>query len=155
MPPKDSNVTRDITCLLGTIQSRSEIRHRVVFFKDNDGNEICVVTSLFNVSAEVIADMYKARWGIESFFRWIKQSLNVPMLVGTTENAVFSQLFAALIAYVLLIWLHQQTKASIYRPKLSPTSFLRMLLEDTLAFFCIITLQMTGLVYLILNNQHV
>ncbi|MFZ3591897.1 IS4 family transposase, partial [Bacillus sp. DJP31] len=84
---KDSKVTSDITCLLGTIQSRSERRHRVVFFKDNEGREIRVVTSLRNVSAEVIADMYKARWGIESFFRWIKQNLNVPVLFGTTENA--------------------------------------------------------------------
>lgn len=132
MSQENSNVTRDITCLLGTIQSRSEKRHRVVFFKDNDGHEIRVVTSLRNVSAEAIADMYKARWGIESFFRWIKQNLNVPVLFGTTENAVYNQLFAALIAYVLLIWLHQQTKSSIYRPKLSPTSFQRMLLEDTL-----------------------
>ncbi len=46
--------------------------------------------------------MYKERWAIESFFRWIKQNLNVPVLFGTTKNAVFSQLFSALIAYVLL-----------------------------------------------------
>ncbi|WP_019412379.1 IS4 family transposase [Paenisporosarcina sp. TG20] len=134
MLSKDSNVTRDITCLLGTIQSRSVKRHRVVFFKDNDGHEIRVVTSLFNVSAETIADMYKARWGIESFFRWIKQNLNVPVLFGTTENAVYNQLFSALIAYVLIEWVYQQTKSSIHRPKLSPTSFLRMLMEDTLPF---------------------
>ncbi|WP_145939685.1 transposase [Paenibacillus glacialis] len=41
--------------------------------------------------------MYKARWGIEVFFRWIKKNLNVSVLFGTTKNAVFNQLFAALM----------------------------------------------------------
>ncbi|MCP3763641.1 IS4 family transposase [Domibacillus sp. A3M-37] len=104
LPEKESNVTRDIICRLGTIQSRSEKWHRVVFFRDHENREIRVVTSLRNVAAEVVADMYKARWAIESFFRWIKQNLNVPVLFGTTENAVYNQLFAALIAYVLLKW---------------------------------------------------
>lgn len=96
-----SPVTRDITCKLGAKQSRSKIRHRVVFFKDDYGNEMRVVTNLMNVSPEVTADMYKERWKIETFFRWIKQNLNVPVLFGTSKNAVFNQLFAALIAYVL------------------------------------------------------
>lgn len=94
---KDSNVTHDFTCRLGTLQCRSEQRHRVIFFKDHENREIRVVTSLRNVAAEVVADMYKARWAIESFFRWIKQNLNVPVLFGTTENAVYNQLFAALM----------------------------------------------------------
>nr|WP_245796558.1 IS4 family transposase [Domibacillus antri] len=122
MPEKDSNVTRDITCRLGTIQSRSEKRHRVVFFRDHENREIRVVTSLRNVAAEVVADMYKARWAIELFFRWIKQNLNVPVLFGTTENAVYNQLFAALIAYVLLKWLYNQTKSSISHARLSLVS---------------------------------
>lgn len=54
-----SHVTRDITCQLGTKQSRSKKRHRVVFFKDNHSHEIRVVTNLMNVWPEVIADMYK------------------------------------------------------------------------------------------------
>jgi hypothetical protein len=108
-----SNVTRDITCKLGTEQCRSEKRHRVVFFQDDYGNEIRVVTNLLHVSAEQIAAIYKARWGIEVFFRWVKQHLNVSTLFGTTENAVYGQLFAALLAYVLLQWLHNSTKSSI------------------------------------------
>jgi hypothetical protein len=66
-----SSITRDITCQLGTEQSRSKRRHRVVFFKDDYGNEMRVVTNLMNVAPEAIADMYKARWKIETFFRWI------------------------------------------------------------------------------------
>lgn len=104
-----STITRDITCQLGTKQSRSKQRHRVVFFKDDDGKDMRVVTNLMDVAPEAIADMYKARWRIETFFRWMKQNLNVPVLFGTTENAVFNQLFAALIAYVLLKWLYSKT----------------------------------------------
>lgn len=85
---KGSYVTYGFTCWLGTPQARSKKRHRVVFFTNQEGHKIRVVTSLFHVTAEEIACMYKARWGIESFFRWIKQNLNVPKLFGQTPNAV-------------------------------------------------------------------
>lgn len=45
-----------------------------------------VVTSLMDITAEEIAGMYKSRWAIESFFRWIKQNLNVPVLFGITKK---------------------------------------------------------------------
>ena len=54
------------------------------------------------ISAEHVAAIYKARWEIELFFRWIKQHLNIPTLFGTSENAVFGKLYCALIVYVLL-----------------------------------------------------
>jgi hypothetical protein len=104
---KESNspIVRDLTCQLGTPQCRSKQRHRVVTFQDFEGREIRVVTDLMQVTPEQIAQMYKARWQIEVFFRWIKQHLNVPTLFGTTENAVYGQLFTALMVYVLLKWL--------------------------------------------------
>ncbi len=105
----DSPVIRDITCQLGATPSRSKECHRVVTFMDKKRREIHVVTNLMNVAPEVMADVYKARWKIESFFRWINQNLNVPVLFGTTENAVFNQLFAALITDVLLKWLYTKT----------------------------------------------
>jgi Transposase DDE domain len=120
---QNSNVTKDITCILGTPQCQSELRHRVVFFEDNNGNEIRVVTNLMHVSAEQVAEMYKARWEIEVFFRWIKQNLNVPVLFGTTKNAVFNQLFAALITYVLLRWLYSHSKSFVIPNK--SISFIR------------------------------
>lgn len=129
-----SNVTRDLTCQLGTEQCRSEKRHRVVFFQDDHGHEIRVVTSLRHVSAEQIAAIYKARWGIEVFFRWIKQHLNVPTLFGTTENAVFNQLFAALITFVLLQWVYSNTNSSIIKCKsLTIVSFVRLFLLNRLS----------------------
>ncbi|WP_445323364.1 transposase [Paenibacillus sp. FSL R7-0128] len=53
-------------------------------------------------AGSVFYDSDKARWEIEVFFHWIKQHLNVPCLFGTTENAVYCQLFVALAVYVLM-----------------------------------------------------
>nr|WP_295970089.1 IS4 family transposase [uncultured Bacillus sp.] len=132
--PKDSNVTADFTCIIGTPQKQTEKRHRVVQFTDYEGKVMRVVTSLMKITAEEIANMYKSRWAIETFFRWIKQNLNVPALFGTTKNSVFNQLFAALIAYILLKWLHVQAQKHINRKPLSLTGFQRLLLCDTLPF---------------------
>lgn len=130
--PKGSNVTADFTCKLGTPQKQTKKRHRVVQFLDYEGQALSVITSLMSVTAEEVADMYKSRWAIESFFRWVKQNLNVPVLFGTTENAVFNQLFAALIAYVLLKFLHTQGSKGTYCKSLSFAGFLRLLLCDDL-----------------------
>lgn len=105
----DSSVFRDITCQLGTPQCRSSERHRVVMFRDFEGREIRVATDLMQVTAEQIAQIYKARWQVEVFFRWIKQHLNVPTLFGTTENAVYGQLYAALMVYIMMKWLFDTT----------------------------------------------
>ncbi|WP_427107831.1 IS4 family transposase [Lysinibacillus xylanilyticus] len=124
----DSNVTADFTCTLGTSQKQTKKRHRVVQFMDHEDKEIRVVTSLMDINAEEIANMYKSRWAIESFFRWIKQNLNVPVLFGTTKNAVFNQLFAALIAYVCLKFLHTEGIKKNNTKPLSFVGFTRMFL---------------------------
>jgi putative transposase len=53
-------------------------------------------------SAEVIADLYKQRWQIELFFKWIKQNLKIKIFLGRSENAVMIQVLVAMIAYLLL-----------------------------------------------------
>ncbi|NUU58903.1 transposase, partial [Paenibacillus agri] len=63
---------------------------------------VLLATNLHWHSAESIAEIYKKRWQIEVFFRWIKQHLNIPKLFGTTPNAVYGQLYVALLVYVLL-----------------------------------------------------
>ena len=125
---KNSNVTADFTCTLGTPQKQTTKRHRVVEFIDYEGKTMRVVTSLMNITAEEVTEMYKSRWAIESFFRWIKQNLNVPVLFGTTKNAVFNQLFAALIAYVLLKFLYVQGSKKSIRKPLSFAGFTRLFL---------------------------
>ncbi|WP_342428224.1 IS4 family transposase [Paenibacillus sp. FSL L8-0158] len=129
----DSSVIRDITCQLGTSQCRSEMRHRVIIFCDFEGREIRVVTDLLGITAEQVAQIYKARWQIEVFFRWIKQHLNIPTLFGTTENAVYGQLFSALLVFVLLKWLFDGAKDMLPRhAELSFVRFTRLLLLDGL-----------------------
>lgn len=127
-----SNIIADFTCTLGTSQKQTTERHRVVEFTDYEGATVRVVINLRVVTAEEIASMYKERWAIESFFRWIKQNLNMPVLFGTTKNAVFSQLFAALIAYVLLKFLHTEGHKKSNCKHLSFAGFKRQLLCATL-----------------------
>lgn len=66
------------------------------------GTVIRVVTNDLEAPAEEIADLYKARWQIELLFKWIKQNLRIRRFLGTSENAVRIQIFAAMIAYLLL-----------------------------------------------------
>jgi len=154
--PADSQVIRDITCQLGTPQCRSKHRHRVVIFRDFEGREIRVVTDLLGVTAEKIALIYKARWQIEVFFRWMKQHLNIPTLFGTTENAVYGQLFSALIVFVLLKWIFDGTGQELPRhANLSFVRFARLLLLDQLPVEWMIRLHrlLTANYELILNTN--
>ena len=60
------------------------------------------MTNDLNRSSEEIADLYKSRWQIELFFKWIKQNLKIKKFLGTSENAVKTQICIALISFVLL-----------------------------------------------------
>ena len=128
----DSNVLGDVTCQVGTKQSRTIHRFRVVTFCDHEGHSIRVVTNVMGVTAEEIAEMYKARWAIESFFHWIKGYLNLPILFGNSKNAVFTQLFIALSVFVLLKWFFDKVKKAV-RQSISFRSFTRSFLAQTLA----------------------
>ena len=58
----------------------------------------------FRLAAKTIADIYQERWQSEIFFRWIKQNLKIKAFIGNSENAVMSQIYAALIVYLLLCY---------------------------------------------------
>ncbi len=66
------------------------------------GKLIRLLTNDLDASAQEIADLYKQRWQIELFFKWIKQNLKIRHFLGASENAVRIQVFVALIAYMLL-----------------------------------------------------
>lgn len=68
------------------------------------------LTNNFKLSAKTIADIYKARWQIELFFKWIKQHLKIKTFLGTSKNAVLTQIWVAMIYYLLLAWIKFQTK---------------------------------------------
>ncbi len=66
------------------------------------GKQLRVVTNDLEAPASEIADLYRQRWQIELFFKWVKQNLKIRHFLGTSENAVRIQLFVALIAFLLL-----------------------------------------------------
>jgi transposase len=86
-------------------------RLRRIRSKDPETNKIIVIlTNNFTWSARTIAQIYKERWQIELFFKCIKQQLKVKSFVGTSKNALLSQLWVALITYLLLSYLKFKSK---------------------------------------------
>jgi hypothetical protein len=75
---------------------------REVRVRLESGKELRIFTNDLTASAQEIADLYKRRWAIELFFRWIKQGLKIRKFMGNSENAVRLQLIIALIAFLLL-----------------------------------------------------
>lgn len=68
----------------------------------NSGKMLRIVTNDLDASADEIADLYKQRWQIELFFRWVKQTLKIRHFIGASENAVRIQIAVALIAFLIL-----------------------------------------------------
>ena len=60
------------------------------------------LTTHFHLSAKTIADIYKSRWQVELFFKWIKQNLKVKSFVGTSRNAVMTQVWTAMCIYLIV-----------------------------------------------------
>lgn len=68
------------------------------------------LTNNFELPADVIADIYKARWQIEAFFKWVKQNLKIKSFLGTSKNAVLTQIWVAMCYYLLLAYIKFQSK---------------------------------------------
>jgi hypothetical protein len=84
---------------------------RITIRIDGDDQPLIVVTNLMDFASSTIARIYKDRWQIEVFFKTLKQNLKIKTFVGTTENALRIQIWTALIAMLLLRWLHHLSKA--------------------------------------------
>jgi IS4 transposase len=87
------------------------VLRRVVVWDEANQREIVLLTNLLHFGATTIAAIYKDRWEIELFFKALKQNLKVKSFVGTTKNALLIQIWTALIAILLLKWLHHLSKA--------------------------------------------
>jgi len=100
-----TGIQRDAVVWLGYRGTRYRMkkRLRMVECLDNEGNPFRVITNDFDMSAQEIADVYRKRWQIELFFKWIKQHLHVKRCYGTSKNAVFNQVYTALITYCLIV----------------------------------------------------
>jgi hypothetical protein len=84
---------------------------RVVVWDAENAREIVLLTNHLDFAATTIAAIYKERWAIELFFKALKQNLKVKSFVGTTENALRIQIWTALIAMLLLKWMHHLSRA--------------------------------------------
>ena len=90
---------------------------RLIYFYSSEKNAVIkFVTNNFTLDAATIALLYKYRWQVELFFRWIKQHLRITKFFGTTANAVYSQIYIALITFCILALAADQVghKGSIY-----------------------------------------
>jgi hypothetical protein len=80
---------------------------RVVIFSEKDNRKIELITNNFSWTASTIAELYKQRWMIEIFFKELKQHLKIKSFIGTTENAMWIQIWTALISLLLLRYLKE------------------------------------------------
>ena len=83
---------------------------RIGYRDATTGKHYEFITNHFNWSAKTVADIYQQRWQVELFFKWIKQNLKIKAFLGTSENAVMTQILIALCLYLSLAYLRFQSK---------------------------------------------
>ena len=124
--PDDSNILSDRIGHLSARLSKSrrnpmQVAVRELRVRIKTGKVLRIVTNDLDAPAEQIADLYKQRWQIELFFRWIKQTLRIKRFIGVSENAVRIQIAIALIAF-LILRLAQAAQKTVH----SPLAFARL-----------------------------
>ena len=95
---------------LNTKQKYPECLRRVKYYDAETKMILVFLTNNFKISALTVAALYKSRWGIETFFKWIKQHLKIQSFWGQSENAVKTQIWIAISAYLVVIIAKQQLK---------------------------------------------
>lgn len=109
--PENSLVQSDEMVVIGTAQNRSENAFRLLKVLDSKGNQLNLVTNRFDLPADEIAELYKSRWAIELFFKWMKQHLNIKKFYGKSQESVHNQVYLAMIVYCLNVLAQLQTKS--------------------------------------------
>jgi len=102
---KSTGVRSDQTIVLTSFESASaypDALRRVSYFDAETGKRLKFLTNNFTLPAQTVAQIYKQRWQVELFFKWIKQHLRIKRFFGTSENAVKSQVWIAVSTYVLV-----------------------------------------------------
>lgn len=100
----------ELTSTRARAQGCPQRLRRVVVWLPEKQEELVLLTNHLSFGATTIAAIYKQRWQIELFFKALKQSLRVKSFLGTNQNALFTQLWTALIALLLLKWLQFQAR---------------------------------------------
>jgi hypothetical protein len=113
--PEDSNIVSDRIGFLPermAASRRNPFPHAVreIVVTIETGKQLRIVSNDLDAPADEIAELYKRRWAIELFFRWIKQMLKIRHFLGTSENAVRIQIAVALIVYLMIRLAHGVTR---------------------------------------------
>ena len=110
---KKKGVKCDQTIMLNnfySVKDYPEKFRRIKYYDAETDNEFVFITNNFRISALQIALLYKHRWSIELFFKWIKQHLRIKTFWGYSENAVRIQLYSAIIAYLTIAIMKEKMK---------------------------------------------
>ena len=128
----------DILCTLGEDRGiPAEYRNhqfRVISFEGSNGKPVTLCTNIYSLTADEIADLYRMRWQVETFFKTLKQNFSLGKIFGSTMNAVFTQIIINFIAYIMLF-----VAFSLANFNFSFITFLRYIRCDSLSFplvFC-------------------
>ena len=116
---RSGGVIADQTIALDGTRSRQDypVHLRRIRFKDPEtGKTLVFLTNQTTLPASTICDLYKSRWKVELFFKWIKQHLRIKRFYGTSENAVKTQIWIAVSVYVLVAIVRKRLniEASLY-----------------------------------------
>jgi hypothetical protein len=110
---KDTGVKCDQTIRLAgfyTSKDYPDKLRRIKYFDPTTGKTFVFLTNNFILPAQTIADLYRCRWQVELFFKWIKQHLRIKSFFGTTENAVKTQVWIAVSVYVIVAIIKKRLK---------------------------------------------
>jgi hypothetical protein len=118
--PPDTGVKSDQTVVLmtpGSLKHYPAALRKVRYFDADRQRFLVFLTNNFELPALIIANLYKARWQVELFFKWIKQHLRIKAFYGTSQNAVRSQIWIAISVYVLVAIIKKELNlsASLYQ----------------------------------------
>lgn len=112
---KKQGLTCDQTIKIkGAKTSECPIPLRRIGYRDPEtGKHYIFLTNNFKLAAKTIADIYKSRWQVELFFKWVKQNLKIKTFLGTSKNAVLTQIWIAMCMYLLLAYIKFCNKLSL------------------------------------------
>lgn len=109
----EKNIIADEIVIFGEYQAMEKYPkqlRRIRYYDQEKKKEYTYLTNNFDLTARQIVDIYQDRWQIELFFKWIKQNLKIKTFLGTSQNAVMTQIWIAMIYYLLLAYIKFQTK---------------------------------------------
>jgi len=113
---KSTGVLSDQTVLLTwfySIEAYPEKLRRIRYYDAETNMRLCFLSNNFALPALTIAQLYKCRWQVELFFKWIKQHLRIKAFYGTSENAVKTQIWIAVSVYVLIAIIKKRLKLEL------------------------------------------